>query len=212
MKTYINLITIALLLLFIRCTKEGSDGKNSLLDFISEPSGTNCSYGGYKINSGLDENDNNILDSLEIQETEYICNGAPGFMWESDKEIRLFFNNAVWTTTNTEWELAPENTYLISFNKLNYASVDSIVFFATLRVQNGDAGNTCQVRLFNKTDNIAISNSEIETTSRTLIWVNTENIVNELPESKIDIGIEIKSSNGSGWVQVDTPMLILYRD
>lgn len=60
------------------CAKSGDDGKNSLIDLISESPGINCPVGGYKVISGLDINDNNLLDASEIQATKYVCNGMAG--------------------------------------------------------------------------------------------------------------------------------------
>jgi hypothetical protein len=67
------------LLMMSDCKKvEGPEGKNSLIDLLIEPSGTNCSNGGYKITSGLDLNKNGVLDENEIQATKYVCNGTNG--------------------------------------------------------------------------------------------------------------------------------------
>jgi len=57
------------------CEKEGLEGKNSLVNMTAEEAGENCSCGGIKVETGLDLNCNSILDSDEIQETVYICNG-----------------------------------------------------------------------------------------------------------------------------------------
>ncbi|MEN8251619.1 MAG: hypothetical protein ABFS32_22040, partial [Bacteroidota bacterium] len=51
----------------------GSDGFTSLVTVIEEIAGDNCIYGGSKIETGLDLNRNNRLDSDEITETTYIC-------------------------------------------------------------------------------------------------------------------------------------------
>ena len=56
----------------------GTNGLSSLVSVVSEPSGTNCTYGGYKLNVGLDTNYNGILDPSEITSSDYICNGANG--------------------------------------------------------------------------------------------------------------------------------------
>ena len=58
--------------------KQGPEGKKSLIDLISEAPGPNCATGGYKIVSGIDINNNNVLDASEIQVTKYICNGLNG--------------------------------------------------------------------------------------------------------------------------------------
>ncbi|MBI5450965.1 MAG: hypothetical protein HY940_06365 [Gammaproteobacteria bacterium] len=54
----------------------GSAGLTSLVSATDEPSGANCADGGKKINVGLDENSNNVLDASEIVSTAYICNGS----------------------------------------------------------------------------------------------------------------------------------------
>lgn len=56
----------------------GMNGSNSLASLISEPAGPNCTTGGYKINTGIDLNNNNILDANEIVNSQYICNGLTG--------------------------------------------------------------------------------------------------------------------------------------
>ncbi len=38
----------------------------------------NCSTGGVALDYGIDDNDNGVLDSGEVDGTEYICNGADG--------------------------------------------------------------------------------------------------------------------------------------
>ena len=64
--------------MLLSCSKDGTNGYNSLIDLIPEPAGENCTNGGYKVVSGLDINENNILDTGEIQDEEYLCNGIAG--------------------------------------------------------------------------------------------------------------------------------------
>ncbi|WP_426755287.1 DUF7151 family protein [Myxococcus sp. Y35] len=46
-----------------------------------EPSGANCEYGGRAVLSGLDQNDNGVLDDDEVTGTEYVCaTAAPGVL------------------------------------------------------------------------------------------------------------------------------------
>ena len=55
----------------------GNNGKNSLVKSTTEPAGSNCASGGVKLEYGLDENSNGVLDSTEINgsQTNYVCNG-----------------------------------------------------------------------------------------------------------------------------------------
>jgi hypothetical protein len=45
---------------------------------VPEAPGTNCEFGGTKIESGLDTNGDGILQQSEVTSTSYVCNGAPG--------------------------------------------------------------------------------------------------------------------------------------
>jgi hypothetical protein len=56
----------------------GTNGFNALVRTSAESSGTNCSVGGIKIESGQDTNNNSILDNQEIISTRYVCNGSNG--------------------------------------------------------------------------------------------------------------------------------------
>lgn len=56
----------------------GTNGLKSLVKTTTESAGANCANGGTKVESGIDSNNNNILDSAEITETKYVCNGANG--------------------------------------------------------------------------------------------------------------------------------------
>jgi len=57
---------------------DGADGHNALVTVTDEPAGSNCSDGGKKIETGIDLNDNGVLDAGEVTATSYVCNGAPG--------------------------------------------------------------------------------------------------------------------------------------
>lgn len=56
----------------------GGNGLNSLVSIVPEPAGAFCTYGGNKVNNGVDTNANGTLDSTEITASNYVCNGAPG--------------------------------------------------------------------------------------------------------------------------------------
>ncbi len=81
----VHIVILIAALTMISCEKEGLDGFTSLIDIQPEPGGTNCSSGGLKIMTGIDFNKNGLLDTEEIDETEYVCNGEPG----SDAKLSL---------------------------------------------------------------------------------------------------------------------------
>lgn len=51
---------------------EGPQGFNSLVDISDEPAGANCAAGGVKISSGVDSNDNGVLDADEVTATKFV--------------------------------------------------------------------------------------------------------------------------------------------
>jgi len=53
---------------------DGSDGLNSLITTVIEQPGENCSQGGFRIDVGLDANDNGSLEAEEVGSSEYLCN------------------------------------------------------------------------------------------------------------------------------------------
>lgn len=71
-------------LFMISCSKDGANGidgtngKTALTKTTKEPAGANCTYGGTKFETGIDANNNGILDSSEVitTQTKYVCNGA----------------------------------------------------------------------------------------------------------------------------------------
>lgn len=61
--------------------KDGKDGKDALSNIFEIKkinSGSNCEFGGSEIKQGYDLNNDNILDSSEVINTHFICNGSNG--------------------------------------------------------------------------------------------------------------------------------------
>ena len=56
----------------------GSDGRPNLLAVTSEPAGANCTSGGQRIDYGIDDDGNGVLDAAEVDGTTYVCNGGNG--------------------------------------------------------------------------------------------------------------------------------------
>ncbi len=65
---------------FICNGANGSNGSglNSLVNVLPESAGVNCTNGGQRIESGMDDNSNTILESIEIDSVQYVCNGVDG--------------------------------------------------------------------------------------------------------------------------------------
>ncbi len=56
----------------------GEDGLSALIDMNPEPVGVNCPMAGLRIDVGNDLNRNGSLDSDEITQTGFVCNGGDG--------------------------------------------------------------------------------------------------------------------------------------
>jgi hypothetical protein len=54
----------------------GSPGLNSLIAQSAESAGSNCSVGGLRVDSGLDDNADGTLQSGEIDQTGYVCGSS----------------------------------------------------------------------------------------------------------------------------------------
>jgi hypothetical protein len=54
---------------------QGPRGHDSRIRVTAEPAGANCKLGGQKIETGLDANDNGVLDPSEVESTVYVCSG-----------------------------------------------------------------------------------------------------------------------------------------
>jgi len=198
---------ILLVILSIACKKQGQDGLNSLIAMQSFLSNSSCPSGGLDIKSGLDINRNKILDSLEITETKFFCNGQSS---TADKQI-LFHLDFSANTTSTNPVVGGE---LIKFSKRNYPNVDSIILVANPYV--ADATNTAIIELYNMTDNIPISSSTI-TSSNLYVGTNIRpylqsgNLFNSLPDKEISLGISLKSGTAGKFAAAGNCFLILYR-
>lgn len=80
-------VLVVILISFMACSPEdgtdgangtngtdGADGLNSLITTLIEQPGSNCINGGFKIEAGLDLNDNGVLEASEVDSSEFLCN------------------------------------------------------------------------------------------------------------------------------------------
>jgi len=54
------------------------DNLESLVDLNVEPAGSNCPNGGVRVDTGIDNNGDGILQASEIDDTNFICDDPPG--------------------------------------------------------------------------------------------------------------------------------------
>jgi hypothetical protein len=56
----------------------GEDGHDVLIAITAEPPGAHCVVGGQRVDTGLDLDDDGVLDASEITSTAYLCDGDDG--------------------------------------------------------------------------------------------------------------------------------------
>jgi hypothetical protein len=71
----------------------GANGLNSLVNITNQLPDENCENGGIKIDVGIDNNENGILDSNEVLNTSYVCNGIDGSTSLTSVTTELAGNN-----------------------------------------------------------------------------------------------------------------------
>ncbi len=83
----LNLFIISIIISFLyscgssdssQSTKQNVSPSSHVKSTLLSSGSTNCTYGGVKVEMGIDDNMNGTLDSSEVDKTEYVCNGAPG--------------------------------------------------------------------------------------------------------------------------------------
>jgi Collagen triple helix repeat (20 copies) len=55
----------------------GTPGLNALVTIDPEPAGSNCAFGGLRVRSGTDTNNDGTLSDAEAGTARFVCNGAP---------------------------------------------------------------------------------------------------------------------------------------
>ena len=105
--------------------------------------------------------------------------------------ISLVFGEGV-VTQRTSWYLTENtNTYLTRFDKRDYPDARAIIFAPELRSASGE--NYCYADLFNVTDSVSILNSEVQTNATTWSVVKSSDILQNLPDKRIDLAIRLRS-------------------
>lgn len=178
---------------FICNGENGNNGLNSLVDMIPEPQGINCMNGGFKISTGLDLNNNRILDFEEIEQTSYLCNVDSSYD-NTDKLIRLVVGRHDVGTASTTWVVSQYPTFNFpDFCKEDYNNVDSIIFVPSMHTKNPNT--KCIVELFNFTDGVSIENSTVESNKPGYNFHYSKDIYEFLPAKRIDIGVRVRSEH-----------------
>jgi len=120
-----------------------------------------CAFGGLKIETGLDQNNNSVLEENEIQAINYVCNGENGQNSSEISTIRIPFNLAyAWRIPSDIWTSEIQDGLLYGFNIDDYEDFDSIVFVSQFN-RGDESTDTLWLRLYDYTGNQGISDSEL---------------------------------------------------
>ena len=184
----------------------GINGNISLVNIIDEPEGENCENGGIKINSGIDSNSDGILDSDEIDNTKYVCNGIGGV-----GEVVLDFNYSFSDGDNSTVGKVSSLFMINDFNLDSYSDFNFAKFSARIRTTNSSA--FCIVELYDFSSNSVIAETLIQTNETSLALTETTvNFFGDLPKSTTNLGIKIRSSIEGIDVWCTNPRLTLLKE
>jgi hypothetical protein len=169
----------------------GVNGNLSLVNITDEAKGGICGNGGIKIESGIDLNNNIVLDATEVQITKYVCNEDGGI---TSEEIRLKITEGSTATTSSI------GIYLkgITFDITKYKNINSIIFESNPYVFYGPnipQNNFALLELYNFTDNVPISKSLIRTNNlaTNIVTLKSNEIIDEIPKKEIQLGFKLRS-------------------
>jgi len=173
----------------------GVNGHNSLIRTSTISSNGICQSGGLQIQSGIDVNDNGVLEDSEVSQTQFVCNGVNG-IYDHQIAILVGYGFASNQITPYIYEGTP-----IKFNIANFPGVDSAIFVVRDAFTE-NSSSKINFKLYNSTDNIAFDNSLVSTNSTVKTLLQSPNILQSFPNKEIDLGLEVYSDinniNGSG--------------
>lgn len=72
----------------------GGDGLNSLTTLTAEPAGLICTSGGQRIDTGLDDDRDGVLDAAEIDQTSYVCSNNVATLYATEVRGDLCLHGA----------------------------------------------------------------------------------------------------------------------
>jgi len=101
---HFSVTALCAIVLMTSCSKDGKngldgvngvDGKTMLTRTTKIGAGSNCTYGGTKIEAGIDANNNGTLEDTEVTttQTQYVCDGA-GAVYSSWIDVNMLVNSA----------------------------------------------------------------------------------------------------------------------
>lgn len=208
-----NLIVRLLWILgLIVCSCQPEDGENgivglnTLTTFTGESSGSNCQFGGIRIDVGLDSNANLSLEQNEIVDTKFVCGGIDDPI---SKETRIVLHNDNGGATGTSRSNINVYPSIIKFDKRSWSNLSSVSYSTSIKSDNSN--NSAIVDLYDSTNFTVIDNSELSTTSAEYVNIISHNLIESFPESEINISLRLRSENitdDNVWISNKSELII----
>ncbi len=105
-------------------------------------------------------------------------------------------------TADTNWYMSDDGmTQIAAFNKADFPQAKSIGFATMIRTSSST--NKVYAQLYNLTDSIPISNAELSANCECFRWVETEDIMKDLPDKPVMLGLRIRSEKEDYFVSTN---------
>lgn len=130
-----------------------------------------------------------------------------------DKEINVYFTYSFTGSNSTSFDNNDTGTMLKDFDKRDYKHIDSLTFNISLITL--DPGDTAYVRLYNVTDQVEIANSRMAVPGKYIheyTEFHTNNILANLPDKRIDLAVQMRTTTAGRPASGTDPHLKLRRN
>ena|GEM_PF-2140773 len=189
---------------------QGTPGLKSLIAIENVLTSPDCPLGGIIVKTGVDQNNNNVLDAGEVDNTKPICFSQNVAL---DKQIILPIFGTAPSLNYTTSTIPQSFGALLKFNKHNYPGVDSIIFVCTPYVD--DVSYASYIQLYNLTDKLPIANSTIVTNNSfgnpVSSTLQTKNLYDYLPDHDVTLSVSLFTGTPGHSISSGYCFLYLFR-
>lgn len=94
---------------------------NGLVRTIAEPAGVNCALGGWRVQAGVDDNGNGVLEGTEVDSTAYACTAPPpgAYSWHTAQRVDTMSSYA----GSPRIAMAPDGNGMMAWGQLDGAFI-----------------------------------------------------------------------------------------
>jgi OmcA/MtrC family decaheme c-type cytochrome len=142
-------------------------GSNSLVATSAEPAGTNCEWGGVKIETGLDANGNGVLDPSEVDAaaTTFACNMSPSGTVVPTRGLNVVIGPGDVSTSTTgpvtvRFRLKDDNGYPVDLAGKFSVNTPISPRFALAYFTKDTAGKVSPLKVYSKTTSATVAQAQ----------------------------------------------------